>query len=203
MLHARMSITYSHRLAAQNGPVLALSFERVFNLHPRLASLQAKLHLRLGMIPIYRNCFYFAVHRGKVQVRSAIQVLFDARADRVWIAYRFAAPSRRSAQHGQNRNQAPSNHRIISLFLCDILPRICWIDGLNLDPRGIQIMRTKKAADKMYRECDGVKICALYRLQASLIQFLDGMNRHRFSGVVQNYCEQTTYARTDRGTETI
>lgn len=88
---AGMSAAHSHRLAAEHNPVLAFAFQRVLDIHVRVASLQSKFHLRRGLIAVNRDLLDLAIHHRKIQVRAPIQTLFDAGADRILIVRRFAA----------------------------------------------------------------------------------------------------------------
>ncbi len=105
-----MNIVHADGLAVQNGPVLALAFQGVLDFHSRIAALHAELHLRGGMVSIDGNTFHFAIHGAQVQVRPAIQSLFNACAYGSLIVPLRAAPRRHDAGERDDIDTHPSFH---------------------------------------------------------------------------------------------
>src|SRR5579863_1701876 len=95
LIRAGMGIAHTHRLAARNRPLLTLALEGVFDIHSRVSALEAKLHLRAGMVAVDRNLLDLAIHRRKIQIRSPVQVLLDTGADGVLIVHLLRARGRK------------------------------------------------------------------------------------------------------------
>ena len=84
----------SDRLRVLYNPRAILFLQRVGHLHPgalRRSRLGPELHLRLGLVSLNGNIGDAHVHGGKIERFQGGEVLVDARADGIGIAFLFFA----------------------------------------------------------------------------------------------------------------
>jgi hypothetical protein len=87
-----------------------LPVQGVLDFHPRVPLLEAKFHLRTGMVSINCNLFHFTIHSRKIQTRGLIQVLIDAGAYRLLVTRLLATSHCQQAQEYSGARPNPSLH---------------------------------------------------------------------------------------------
>ena len=96
-------------------PLIALAVERVVELHPGIAVLDAKLHRGSGRVAFERHGGHVHVHGRHIQpgLRLARVQVFDHRlADRLFILDVFLCAARQQQGEDQRRRERDSFHFI-------------------------------------------------------------------------------------------